>query len=608
MKKKTIRTISISLACGMLFLTACSPADYAQVGQMLAETARNQNQTEPEEVTGRIETPVSEDMSEEHIYEIEKKTMPMYLCGPGGVEEDKIELAFMDGADDIPYISMEAFRDFYVEMLKGISSEDSDLEMEKDGDTVTLTRETGYPVRFDFAADTIKFLDYDAFLKTNENSPLMNVIACTGFNDAGEPEYFEYSDTSFERYGEMVTFRPGDYGIDLVSQDGEEFIPVQIISDILLSNYSYTTLFNTKALFIVGGPLDDEAAELYYIEDAPKERSDALIDFNYKETCFALDAMYGLKEQHHITDFDLLFQETGLYAPMMSKDPEEAGQAIADLTFKYFDDQHSGALFRSYMAKDDLVRNFGPSSVASREERKRYSAARKKFYPDGFVPYEEVGNTAFITFDDFIYADIDYYGGEKPEDYLEYDTVGLILYAYEQITREDSPIENIVLDLSNNGGGMADAAGYVIGAFLGEGSISQMNTLSGALVSEVFKVDLNLDRKFDEKDSFKDYNLFCLTSCNSFSCGNLVPSALKSSHRVTLIGEDTGGGACVVRYLTSADGVQYRISGTSRLAYMKNGSFYDIDQGVEPDFVIANPELLYDRKYISKYMNELMGK
>ena len=66
--------------------------------------------------------------------------------------------------------------------------------------------------------------------------------------------------------------------------------------------------------------------------------------------------MYGLKEQHHITDFDLLFQETGLYAPMMSKDPEEAGQAIADLTFKYFDDQHSGALFRSYMAKDDLVR------------------------------------------------------------------------------------------------------------------------------------------------------------------------------------------------------------------------------------------------------------
>ena len=41
---------------------------------------------------------------------------------------------------------------------------------------------------------------------------------------------------------------------------------------------------------------------------------------------------------------------------------------------------------------------------------------------------------------------------------------------------------------------------------------------------------------------------------------------------------------------------------------MKNGSFYDIDQGAEPDFFITNPELLFDREYMTDYVNELMGK
>ena len=86
------------------------------------------------------------------------------------------------------------------------------------------------------------------------------------------------------------------------------------------------------------------------------------------------------------------------------------------------------------MAKNDLVRNFGPSSVASREERKRYSTAREKFYPDGFVPYEEVGNTAFITFDDFIYVDDDFYNNFESYNYLgRYKLDNKVFYVYYKI-------------------------------------------------------------------------------------------------------------------------------------------------------------------------------
>ncbi|ETP70815.1 periplasmic protease, partial [Lachnospiraceae bacterium JC7] len=130
-----------------------------------------------------------------------------------------------------------------------------------------------------------------------------------------------------------------------------------------------------------------------------------------------------------------------------------------------------------------------------RDDKERYTKAREKYYPDEIPGYEEVGNTAYITFDEFYFADVDYYSGEKPEDHPE-DTVGLMIHAYNEITREGSHIENVVLDLSNNGGGMADAAAYVIGMFLGDGSICMMNPLSGALVSQNFKIDANLDRKF----------------------------------------------------------------------------------------------------------------
>ena len=35
------------------------------------------------------------------------------------------------------------------------------------------------------------------------------------------------------------------------------------------------------------------------------------------------------------------------------------------------------------------------------------------------------------------------------------------------------------------------------------------------------------------------------------------------------------------------------------------GSFYDIDQGAEPDFYIDDPENFYNRKALTDYINKL---
>ena len=546
----------------------------------------------------------------EHTYQIDTKTVPLYQGFSDEESTFDIEIAFLDGETNVPYVTLETMKEMlyrWVSMAKASDGgKNYDLEIEKNGDIVILTRENQYPVKINFAENTIEFYDYDAFIKISPDAPLMDVIASTGYDDNGEPALFQKSDTSFERYGGPLTLKPGAYGIDLVYQDDEYYIPLQLISDFILTNYGGNVVYNTEAVCIVYIGRPDYLEDAFYPTDVPKERSEDLIAFNYKELCLALDTLYGLKAQHNITDFNNLFQSTGLVVSLLSKDPQEAGQALADLCCKYFDDGHSGNVNASYMMKEAVKRNWGPSNMQRFDEMDRYKEARDAVYPDGAVPYEEVGNTAYITFDVFKFQFLDYYS-ENAEDHLD-NTAALMLYAYQQITRENSPIENVVLDLSNNGGGHADAAAFVIGAFLGDASISMMNPASGALVCENYKVDLNLDRQFDEKDSLKDYNLFCIESPVSFSCGNLVPCALKNSDKVTLLGRPSSGGACVVFRQTTADGCVYQISGFKKLAYMKNGSFYDIDQGATPDYVIPNPAQLYDREYMTDYINNLLGK
>ena len=172
--------------------------------------------------------------------------------------------------------------------------------------------------------------------------------------------------------------------------------------------------------------------------------------------------------------------------------------------------------------------------------------------------------------------------------------------------RENSPIENVVMDLSCNGGGAADAAVYAISAFLGDGYASVTNTMSGALATGVYNIDLNLDGKFDEKDrGLTEKKLFCLISPNSFSCGNLVPNIFKNSNQVTLIGRNSAGGSCMILPLSTATGAVFQISGPMRLAFTKNGSFYDIDQGAAPDIPLQFPDSFYDRAALTDTINSI---
>ena len=83
------------------------------------------------------------------------------------------------------------------------------------------------------------------------------------------------------------------------------------------------------------------------------------------------------------------------------------------------------------------------------------------------------------------------------------------------------------------------------------------------------------------------------------------PAALKSSEKVTLLGRTSGGGSCVVQPATTAYGTVFQFSAAQRMSFLKNGSFYDIDQGVEPDYYIANVDNYYNRAALTDFINGL---
>ncbi len=538
-------------------------------------------------------------------HSVEEKVVPAYVISADNKKEAK--LYFVDGGI-IPYVSVEDIFVFYKEAydLSLPAEEFPTYEYKTDGDHAVFSR-GAYELDFNFADNTITFNDFDAFFKTEEGL-LVDMVALTTNTAA----LFKQSTMATDRYGKSVTFDLKPYEIELVRSGDGYYAPLQTISDVIYSFSGIMLLYNGDCVVVSGG-LDDPLKEI--VNAGSGTWNEELAKFSYNELCFVLDHEYGLKEIHDIENFDDMLSDTGLKAEFLSEDPVTAQTALFKLIFHYLGDLHSQFKASSYLVDrekfSEAVAPFGGGLAFSTfmDYIAEYSTAREKFYPEGVPAYEEIGNTAYITFDVFTdrSPDIDYFAQPTEADNSQADAIRLMQYACQQILREGSPVENVVMDLSVNTGGDTGTAEYVMATFLGQADLSAKNTLTGAMTNAVYTIDTNLDGEFDEKDTLdgKGLRLFCLESPVSFSCGNLAPNAFKASHKVTLLGQTSSGGSCAIHPLCTAGGSVFDISGYRRFSIMKNGSFYDIDRGAEPDHFIGDVDNFYDRKKLTTYINGL---
>jgi len=534
--------------------------------------------------------------------------MPLYV----GSKDHKSDITvyFADGKKDIPFVEVNDAVDFMKLVAMVLDDTKMQYTVTEEPNVVEITRENGSSVEINFNDGVIRYYGYDDFFRFSYSETALDIVTSPGHDQNGKPVYISREGvSSFERKGDPIEVGLRRRELPMYYQDGKGYIPLQTVSDLFLSQNMCSLLYNQEAVFFIGGGSLGDLEDVYY--SAPKgKRSTELAKFNYDELMLALDMFYGLKSAHNIDNFEHLFEQTGLTEQLLSEDPVVADKALNKLCIGYFSDGHSRFRSSSYYAGKDAVdvNNFDDAGLSFKsvfEAMNTYGNARAEAFPDGFPSYQEIGNTAYITFDsfDFPHGPTDYYA--TPATPGSADTVGLIQYAHSQIMREGSPIENVVMDLSVNGGGEVDAAVYTIGWFLGSCVINIEDTTSTAKGSTQYKVDVNGDRKFDENDTVASKNLFCITSPFSFSCGNLVPATFKKSGQVTLLGKNSGGGACSVLYLSTADGSVIRISSNRRISTVVNGSFYDVDTGVEPDFEITKLKNFYDREALTNYINGL---
>lgn len=539
--------------------------------------------------------------------------------------KETLEVYYKNENNQIPYVSLDTYRDISNRVYnEGIGDypkdEDYKLTTSYEKDKAVLSRENGSDMTFDFTKNEIRFDNYDLFVAHSYDKSPLELLHMTGYDEEGSPVYIDRVEEDYSYTdGEPITIDLNKYNIDIVYENNNYYIPLQTLADLLINMQYCHILYNTNAIFVIDYDTTYDENEggqpgliAKYYEDKTNVRTQELIEYTYNELCLFLDYNYGFKEEHKIDSFDKYLSNTinqgkSLKEYLKSENPFEFEMGMSFLTNVDFNDLHSGYYFSSSYAgrvADEVKKKTskGTSREAYEIAKNDLKQLKEEAFPDGIKQYQEIGNTAFIYMkNNFAVPKVDYYKEEATID--AEDTIGLMIYAYKQIYRKNSPIDNVVLDLSDNRGGCEDALAYTCGMFTGEYTFTLVNPITNSVSNSRYRIDANLDHKFDERDLFYDKNLYCLTSPVSFSCANACASILSENKNVTMLGRSSGGGSCIVCAFTTASGGWYKISGNKKIYRNHMNSYYNVDDGAPVDYRFDNIEDYYNREAIVRLIN-----
>lgn len=486
-----------------------------------------------------------------------------------------------------------------------------------------LTTKNNITVEFDYNAKTITFSDYILFNSTGDKDA-PDMLDGIGEKANREHEFVKVLQQS--RYVSENSFclQMGYGTIPMLMQDGEIYIPLATVTDFFYPAADpYRIIYNGNRLFRytwLDSLYDETTGELTgdgeeYFNTGGSGLTEALTRVNYYELCAAMDANYGLKESHKITDFDNYFEQTGLKKELLSGDAVRMDTALVTLINRYFADLHSLYItpspFFDYLKYGSLLDSslYAASSYAARlstSDRQQQLRREKNGY---LQTYQRVGDTAFITFDEFsvsMFPGSTYYPEPTLDRWTRGDTICILYDAYKHLKNEDSDVKNIVIDLSCNTGGAVPALLWMLDFVIGKSEVEICYSTTGSLQTVALEFDLNFDSVIDENDKSlreQGYNIAVITSDCSFSCGNAAPCYLKYlDPDVLMLGQTSGGGAALIGYGSTAAGSCFRYSSNNVLVTRRNGQIQTVDNGVRPDIYLSNARM-YDRTYISQVVD-----
>ena len=538
------------------------------------------------------------------------------------------------GYEDVPFIAADDYLNVLLEGKEKVSMEDGKMTVLSYGSAAVI----------DPAADTITFEDpakfrYSGLIDGSTLTELeFNVVTPSTKNKSTQTQ------------SNPLTISMAEYHMPVIAYEDTVIMPFLALQNSFGSVYmnnmlayngkDYYNAFEAKDFLMKAGPdVSENSAYMKALYSGPfsekSETTKAYAEYAYYSDCLLLDLSFGHKEEKNITTFDEYFTRMNAKASMCSTNPSTAVTAEL-LLFNYlFDSGHDAML--------DYETVFG--QVAAPDSSQAGEIADEiKESEEGSQLFEE-GQEAMPTDEDLtmdaiigmliekglkipevlpLYAWTAFFGSTRPQDYgnlrLDYVDDTAVIYfrsftdtsserkysfyldpikdeelessnfaffykCFEDIKQHDE-VKNVVINLSDNGGG--DVAGLLaILGFLsedGEVKFTDQDLIAGNYREEYYHVDTNLDGIADDNDGYGgQYDFYIMCSGNSYSCANALPYFAQQQGLAKIIGTAPGGGDCVVGYFIDAYGRCAYYSGPLKLGTDGGSGFVSNEKATVSD-------------------------
>ncbi|MBQ2069369.1 MAG: hypothetical protein II467_00400, partial [Bacilli bacterium] len=284
-----------------------------------------------------------------------------------------------------------------------------------------------------------------------------------------------------------------------------------------------------------------------------------LAEFNRNCFFFVMDNFYGLANNLGISSMRTHYLNSPYASDFLSDNPLIRQRAYTR-ALNELDDGHTGlgeaATIWGETSEGNYPRNgkvYDRTILRESLAKQRSSAYKAKGLETSDIMYSETGKTATFVMDAFTFApNLDEIISEDGKSYLEganeKDTAIALGQALNEVAN-NSAAENVIIDISTNGGGTIGVLLKTLALLSKENkaTVAMYECVKDYCYTYESSYDWNLDGVFDEQDCFgDDLNIFVLTSAYSFSCANAFAYASSYYGNATTMGVRSGGGECSV--------------------------------------------------------------
>lgn len=551
-------------------------------------------------------------------------------------DSEKTKVYKVDGSE-LPEYEVQSFKDYNFDIYQ----KDGKYYVPMEAFSKVLFRDIGFDIAYNGSEFYSTLLTtYNSSLFFSSNGYFKGYSGIFSPIKAGEGEAYRFQYV-YKRVKESNPNEEEEVSKFLVLRDdesksgyffsciGKEFNPAATIAD-QESEFAYSWRKEGNLLIVrvvaEGNPIGEYQIHLDKTRFLSDSVSSEVSEYNYNIMRYMFDKIYGLKEIKGYSNAESYFTSLGVKDGLKSTSIQTYNAALSKLLGEV-DDGHTSHTALSIMTSlenSDSLALLGKSNVKDRvkslyEKKTQYSKARidkfQELYTDAGgnpdpnfyqgIKFSTNKETAVITFDNFLHGEEKILNMEQliplaevlDEESFNIRTRSALInsspngfstafHILKQLNKTSKVVKNVVIDLTNNGGGMIAVMPYLAAFFTDDPTYVIQDTVNGTVREFHYKVDLNGDGVFGGAgDTFKnDFNFYFLTSGFSFSCGNCLPGMGKEAG-VKVIGERSGGGTSPVGVYYDALGSAFNISNFYNMSYKgSDGKYMQNDSGIPLDY------------------------